>query len=471
MKSIVSINLTDDKDRKITMEYNHLNLPTRIDFTGTSKYIKFLYDADGNKLSKKVYDNTTLLEERDYISGMEFVDGTIESIYHSEGRVLNANGTNPKYEYALKDHLGNTRITYIDQNSNGKIETPSEITWEGHYYPFGMEMEGPWMSGSAEEIKYKYNGIEKVEDHGLDVNMATFRTLDPAAGVWWSVDPKAEALASMSPYNAMGNNPVSNMDPEGDFFFSDIGYNTQKLISPFAVKFNLNPSNPGIEASVGIPQIIPGSVRYHFGNSYGFGAYDGGVNGHASWYGTEVSYAFSLATLSSTKYISSGVDGTSTSQSLGGAKFGLPFAYIKYQNDWQPELFRGLAPGSFGDEGDRWRTAAVQLNVGGVKAGINLFTGDPGLVAKFRDGEEGTGLHFDKTVYTTGSPNKYRVGNIYWGVGSIRRNFNNELNRHVIQNKFAHDYLQDSDAKHFQIMNFRFNRYWSFNNGYGTGLW
>lgn len=35
-------------------------------------------------------------------------------------------------------------------------------------------------------------------------------------GKWYQVDPKAEAMGSMSPYCAMGNNPVLHTDPDGD---------------------------------------------------------------------------------------------------------------------------------------------------------------------------------------------------------------------------------------------------------------
>ena len=54
------------------------------------------------------------------------------------------------------------------------------------------------------------------------MNLATYRGLDPTLGRWWQVDPKAEALRPHSPYNSMGNNPISNVDPEGDFFLSAV---------------------------------------------------------------------------------------------------------------------------------------------------------------------------------------------------------------------------------------------------------
>ena len=39
---------------------------------------------------------------------------------------------------------------------------------------------------------------------------------------WLQVDPKAEAIKSHSPYNSMGNNPISYVDPEGDIAFIPI---------------------------------------------------------------------------------------------------------------------------------------------------------------------------------------------------------------------------------------------------------
>lgn len=210
-------NLIKHRDRKITMEYNHLNLPKYINFSANNDRITFTYDAAGNLLKKESYDksaNTT--DTRDYVAGIEYYNGVIESIMHEQGRVYYTNGANPRYEYTISDHLGNARVMYSDLNSDGQIESSEEILWEGHYYPFGMEMNGPWMDKPEKEINYKFNGIEKVDNFGLDINMATFRTLDPAIGRWWSVDPKAEHDMATSTYASMYNNPISFTDPEGD---------------------------------------------------------------------------------------------------------------------------------------------------------------------------------------------------------------------------------------------------------------
>ncbi|AXP80305.1 hypothetical protein CJ739_1214 [Mariniflexile rhizosphaerae] len=42
--------------------YNHLNLPKKVTFSGTNKFIDYIYDATGIKLKKKVTDGTSITE-------------------------------------------------------------------------------------------------------------------------------------------------------------------------------------------------------------------------------------------------------------------------------------------------------------------------------------------------------------------------------------------------------------------------
>ena len=67
-----------------------------------------------------------------------------------------------------------------------------------------------------EANNYQYNGIELVEDFGLHINHAQFRSLDPQTGRWWQIDPMAEKFYAWSPYNSNLNNPVRYDDPKGD---------------------------------------------------------------------------------------------------------------------------------------------------------------------------------------------------------------------------------------------------------------
>ncbi|MGB3548776.1 MAG: RHS repeat-associated core domain-containing protein, partial [Saprospiraceae bacterium] len=218
-----SLEGTDRPDRdghaQLIIDYNHLDLPTKIRWTSSGRQrLEMTYDAAGTLLRRQKFNSAgTVLETRDYIGGIEYKNGALESVAHAEGRVYFGGGSTERYDYALTDHLGNTRLLYSDLNNNGIPDVPSEIIQEEHYLPFGMKMTGPWMGASnTDHTAYQYNGIEHVADFDLDVNMALYRTLDPLTGRWWQVDPKAEATMGLTPYGSMNNNPINNVDPNGD---------------------------------------------------------------------------------------------------------------------------------------------------------------------------------------------------------------------------------------------------------------
>ncbi|WP_126249192.1 RHS repeat domain-containing protein [Chitinophaga rhizosphaerae] len=88
---------------------------------------------------------------------------------------------------------------------------------ETHYSPFGLTMAG--LSEKAiynPENRYKYDGIEKIGDLGLEDYGAKFRELDPQIGRWWQVDPKTEKMEMWSPYASNYNNPILFSDLLGD---------------------------------------------------------------------------------------------------------------------------------------------------------------------------------------------------------------------------------------------------------------
>lgn len=139
------------------------------------------------------------------------------SVYNEEGRAFNTatSGQTYRYEYVLRDHLGNTRLVFTDKNGNGSIDN-TEILSETHYYPFGKTFEGAWYNdASASKYKYLYNGKEVSDEFRLNFYDYGARWLDPGMGSWWEIDPKAESFSSLSPYNYADNNPVNTIDPDG----------------------------------------------------------------------------------------------------------------------------------------------------------------------------------------------------------------------------------------------------------------
>lgn len=77
------------------------------------------------------------------------------------------------------------------------------------YYPFGMTVT-TYISGA--ENKFKYNGKELEDEHGLNWYHYGVRYYDPQLGRWHTMDPVDEFY---SPYVYVGNNPVRFIDPDG----------------------------------------------------------------------------------------------------------------------------------------------------------------------------------------------------------------------------------------------------------------
>jgi hypothetical protein len=119
------------------------------------------------------------------------------------------------------------------------------------------------------------------------------------------------------------------------------------------------------------------------------------------------------------------------------------------------------------DGGDRWRTAAIQMNFGAMSINLNMFTGDPGLT----DRKNFVMDINDHSTYYGNTANKYRAGILSFGFGPFRIGRNSEKIREVFQNRFAHDILTGGDAKWFQVLPISSSWYWSFGTGAGGTLW
>jgi len=205
-------NMTEKGSNQV-IKYNHLNLPNQI--STPEGVLDIEYDASGRKHSQISPSGT-----RQYIDGIELVDGKITSIVHPEGRISFIDEVS-KFEYVVTDHLGNTRITFSDINKDGSIDprvSAGEILQENHYYPFGLGMNNPDYATSADpENRYQYNGKENVSELGIGLLDYGARWYDPSIARWGQVDPLSETAhsISMSPYHYVANNPISAIDPDG----------------------------------------------------------------------------------------------------------------------------------------------------------------------------------------------------------------------------------------------------------------
>ncbi len=106
---------------------------------------------------------------------------------------------------------------FTDKDGDGVIEIfenvdSNEVLSENHYYPFGMDMNGAWMSNQGRGTDYKYNGKELNQDFGLDWYDYGARCYDASIGRFTGVDPIAEQYAHVTTYNYAENEPVGHID-------------------------------------------------------------------------------------------------------------------------------------------------------------------------------------------------------------------------------------------------------------------
>ncbi|WP_317197844.1 RHS repeat domain-containing protein [Bacteroides uniformis] len=192
-------NLTKDLNKGITdIQYNVLNLPSTVSFSDGST-ITYTYGADGTKL-RTVHKIGSTTTTTDYCGNVIYENGTQKLLLTEEG-YINLTGTQ-QYHYYLKDHQGNNRVVI---NRSGTVEETN------HYYPFGGVF---GTTGNTQP--YKYNGKEFDTKKGLNWYDYGARHYDAALGRFTTNDRFAEKYYSMSPYQYGANNPVNNIDVNGD---------------------------------------------------------------------------------------------------------------------------------------------------------------------------------------------------------------------------------------------------------------
>jgi len=207
-------NLIFDPNKKVTFYYNYHNLPYKI-VGSENDEIQMMYSADGTLLQRKYIKNNVEVSKRDYLRGKEYKSDILESIYHADGRVIKK-GSLFTYEYHIKDHLGNIRVTFVDDDANGLI-TGTELRSRNDYYSFGMEWNNRWELGdtiSPENLK-KYNGKELFSEMNLGHYAYGKRFFDPVLGRFVCTDPISDQFPSLSTYNYASNNPILNIDLHG----------------------------------------------------------------------------------------------------------------------------------------------------------------------------------------------------------------------------------------------------------------
>jgi RHS repeat-associated protein len=213
-------NVQSDNNKEISdINYNYFNQPLHIAFNDPSKYIDFVYNAGGVKLSKTVTvgsNTTTTYYAGNYIYEETSNTTVLQCIAQPQGYVT-VNGGDYNYVYQYKDHVGNIRLSYT-QDSNGQLQ----IVEENNYFPFGMKHTGynnvVSSLGNSVANGFDFLGKENLEIGGVDLKLTEmdFRKYDVALGRFNGIDLLAEdGQFSVTPYHYAANNPVLFSDPSG----------------------------------------------------------------------------------------------------------------------------------------------------------------------------------------------------------------------------------------------------------------
>ena len=108
------------------------------------------------------------------------------------------------FKYFNKDHLGNIREVI------GEDGTVEQVT---DYYPFGLPMSDLGRNSGLQ--RFKYNGKEFDQMHGLNTYDYGARQYNPVLARWDRMDPLAEKYPHLSAYCYAADNPIRYIDPDG----------------------------------------------------------------------------------------------------------------------------------------------------------------------------------------------------------------------------------------------------------------
>ena len=158
-----------------------------------------------------------VIGKTEYSGNIIYKNGKLDKVLFPGGYCTfdSENNSQPIFHYFTQDHLGNNRTV---TNEDGTVE---QIT---HYYPFGGTFNDAGLNASLQQ--YKYNGKELDRVAGLNTYDYGARQYFSALPVWDRMDPKCEEDYEVSPYAYCRNNPIKNIDKDGNEVIN--GFDTTK---------------------------------------------------------------------------------------------------------------------------------------------------------------------------------------------------------------------------------------------------
>ena len=216
---------TQDWRGAIENENGRLKVKVLNRYSGTYKEIDNVLSKDEEleiKLTVDTYTTTVpirvLISERDAENnslGWYYVGRAENGSFIGKHKIKKANTASIYLKLDIEETLDIETEFYIDNVTvnTGRVV----IKEEKNYYPFGSTQKGYNNLIIGRKHNYGYNNKEEQAELGLDWYDFGARNYDAALGRWMNIDPLAESFISLTQYNAMVNNPISYIDPDGKF--------------------------------------------------------------------------------------------------------------------------------------------------------------------------------------------------------------------------------------------------------------
>ncbi|MBE9586000.1 RHS repeat-associated core domain-containing protein [Mucilaginibacter sp. JRF] len=175
----------------------------------TTPIVTYGYDESGNRISMTNANGSTYYVNDALGNNIATYTGTTGTtfsqvpVYGSE-RLGMFTVSGGGYAYEMRDNVGSVKVVI---NRNRTSSGVLDVMQYNDYYPFGSIAR---QGGNG--YRYEYQGAYAEKDPATGFNNFDLRLYDSKIGRWLSVDPKGQFW---SPYNGMGNNPVTGSDPTG----------------------------------------------------------------------------------------------------------------------------------------------------------------------------------------------------------------------------------------------------------------
>ena len=201
--------------------YNSLNLLEKAVRNDTI-VAKYSYLADGTKLSAVNADDCGFAYRGSFTYRADAGgDRVFESTPFGGGRIVATAGNDTEIRYFLTDHLGSVRVVATDKDN---------VLERNDYQPFGKR----WDTASlpVSDNRDRFNGKEDQSFAGLPFSDYGARMYDRERGRWLSQDPLQQYH---SPYVFCGNNPINNIDVDGNWSVTNHYLMTRKALAQYGI--------------------------------------------------------------------------------------------------------------------------------------------------------------------------------------------------------------------------------------------